>query len=121
MIAKRKKERLLPIPDWLLKHLNVFIKDMCSSSFGYREKCIVFPMGKVRWERAVKYGSEKLRFDMKVTPHILRHACGTYLGEQGFKLKEIKEFMGHSSTRTTEIYVHINKEDLNKRIIAAQS
>jgi integrase len=41
-----------------------------------------------------------------VTPHTLRHTCGTWLAQQGVDLWEIAGWLGHSDTRTTEIYAH---------------
>jgi integrase len=38
--------------------------------------------------------------------HDLRHACGTYLGNEGVPLKVIATILRHRDTRTTEIYVH---------------
>jgi integrase/recombinase XerD len=43
---------------------------------------------------------------MGMNPHKLRHCLGTYLHENGVNLKAIADFLGHSSTRTTEIYLH---------------
>ena len=41
-----------------------------------------------------------------VTPHTLRHTCGTWLAQQGVELWDIAGWLGHSDTRTTEIYAH---------------
>lgn len=42
--------------------------------------------------------------------HDLRHACGTYLADQGFPLKAIASTLRHARTSTTEIYVHAIEE-----------
>ena len=42
--------------------------------------------------------------------HDLRHACGTYLADQGFPLKAVASTLRHARTSTTEIYVHAIEE-----------
>lgn len=40
-----------------------------------------------------------------VTPHWLRHTVATYMSQQ-ITVFELKQWLGHKSTRTTELYVH---------------
>jgi integrase len=42
----------------------------------------------------------------RVTPHTLRHTCAMNLLAAGVDLATIALFLGHSSTRATEIYLH---------------
>jgi integrase len=42
----------------------------------------------------------------KVTPHTLRHTCAMNLLHDGFDLVTIALWLGHSSTKSTEIYLH---------------
>jgi hypothetical protein len=41
-----------------------------------------------------------------VTPHTLRHTCGTWMAQQGVPLRLIGEYLGHSDERTTKLYAH---------------
>ena len=55
-------------------------------------------------------------FPNKVSPHIFRHSKAMHLLENGVNLIYIRDFLGHSSVTTTEIYAKSNPEVKRKAI-----
>jgi integrase/recombinase XerD len=42
--------------------------------------------------------------------HALRHSIATHLLQNGMKLEEVKNFLGHKSLESTQIYTHLAHE-----------
>lgn len=50
----------------------------------------------------------------KYSPHSLRHTVGFELMYKTGNIRQVQEFLGHSSITTTQIYTHVTKEQLQQ-------
>lgn len=112
--SKGKKDRVVPLSPKILEHLRTYY-------LHYRPKIWLFE-GQVVGE---KYSERSLELILKksvklakiqkpATLHWLRHSYATHLLESGTDLRYIQELLGHTSSRTTEIYTHVSTKSIQQ-------
>ncbi len=104
--AKGNKDRYTLLSHSLLKDLREYYKQYKPGKYIveglYGRQYSGQSIGKV-----VISAAEKAGIKIPVTPHILRHSFATHLLEAGVDLRQIQVLLGHSSSKTTEIYTHV--------------
>ncbi len=59
-------------------------------------------------------GLSGLPAERRISAHVLRHSIATHLLQQGMPIEQVQLFLGHSELDTTQIYTHINQEQLQQ-------
>jgi integrase len=54
-----------------------------------------------------------------VTPHALRHTCGTWMAQRGVPVHMIGGWLGHTDSRTTQLYAHHDPNFMRQALAAA--
>jgi integrase/recombinase XerD len=111
--AKGKKDRTSVLADSLSVSLKSYLQEFKPNYWLFegvnRNQYSATSIAKVLQRGAKNAGVEK-----KVTPHMLRHSFATHLLEHGVDIRYIQTILGHSSSKTTEIYTHVSKKSLAK-------
>jgi integrase/recombinase XerD len=112
--SKGKKDRITPLSPKILVLLREYYSLYKPSDFlfeGLKRGSCYSEHG---LQNILKQALEKAKITKPVTLHWLRHSYATHLLESGTDLRYIQELLGHSSSRTTEIYTHVSTKNLQQ-------
>ena len=121
--GKGSKQRLVPISPEAEKQFDFWMEDRAHLDVKPEFSDIAFLN---RYGRAltrsmifhiIKELAERAGIKKNISPHTLRHSFATHLLQNGADLRIIQQLLGHEDITTTEIYTHINVEDLRQSIL----
>ena len=108
--AKGDKERIIPIAQEAIDAIKIYEMECPFESISiwlnYR--------GKVLSRISAYKITQKY---LNVSPHVLRHSYATALIIGGADLRVVQELLGHSSLLTTQVYTHIQKQNLQDTVL----
>lgn len=107
--AKGEKERIVPIAKVAIKAVESYLNEM--------KKQNKFVWCNYKGDRLSRISAYKITQKyLGVSPHVLRHSYATSLITGGADLRVVQELLGHASLLTTQIYTHIQKQDLKETV-----
>jgi site-specific recombinase XerD len=116
--TKQRRDRLLPMPDQLVKALAVYLKQArphteSRALFVHHQLYTGRPISTGCVRDLIRRAFERCGIAARGT-HILRHTWATCAHRRGASLKLIADILGHSSLQTTLRYAHVNLEELRQ-------
>lgn len=123
ILGKGSKQRLVPISPVAVEWFGYWLQDRARLDVKPEYADIAFLN---RYGRAltramiftiVKQLAAEAGIRKTISPHTLRHSFATHLLQNGADLRLIQQMLGHESITTTEIYTHLDIQDLRKAVL----
>lgn len=122
--GKNNKERFVPINKTGLWHLEnyqynsrpLFLRNDKEERFFINErgKPMQGQMMLLRLNQLIQRTENTELQERNAGLHTLRHSIATHLLSNGMKIENIKDFLGHSSLESTQIYTHLIEKENEK-------
>lgn len=100
--AKNHKDRICPLSINILQILREYYKEFKPNTYLFNGQNSKQYSSSSCNELIKKYFGKTYHF------HLLRHSSATAMLESGVDLRIIQSILGHSSSKTTEIYTHVS-------------
>lgn len=111
--AKGGKDRQVGLNQSLISLMEDYYKEYKTQSFifsgQFGEKYSDRSVGQV-----VKQLAKKAGIDKRVYTHLIRHCSASHLLDGGLDINMIQRWLGHSSVKTTSIYLHTSHTTISK-------
>lgn len=107
--AKGEKERVIPLAKKSIEAIHEYL-----DAFEYEKD---FIWSNYRGEKLSRISAYKItKKHLGISPHVLRHSYATALITGGADLRVVQELLGHASLITTQVYTHIQRQDLKETL-----
>ncbi|MCX5695977.1 MAG: tyrosine-type recombinase/integrase [Candidatus Omnitrophica bacterium] len=120
IIGKGSKIREIPLNKSIRDHIETFLrwKARRSESLAPDAPLFISRKGNRISRRAIERDFDKWVKEAGIeghySPHCLRHTVATKLLNKTNNLRLVQTFLGHSDISTTQIYTHVNKEQMQQ-------
>ena len=112
--SKGKKDRVVPISHKIIEMLRDYYKAFKPKTWLFEGQYTGEQYSERSLQLVLKQALQKAGNKKPISLHWLRHSYATHLLESGTDLRYIQELLGHSSSRTTEIYTHVSTQNLQQ-------
>jgi len=109
--GKGNKSREVPAPLALIEELRQYYKRFRPKTYLFEGYKPGNPYSATSIEKIVKDAAQRAGIKKDMYPHVLRHSFATHMLEKGVNLKRLQIILGHSSMKTTSVYLHLANSD----------
>ena len=113
-MGKGNKDRFVMMDPTIEKKTLIYLKDNKENAYFFESYKKGEPLSKRTIEKVYENACKKAGIVPKGGIHTLRHSFATHLLEHGADLRYIQELLGHSSSKTTEIYTHVSTDAITR-------
>lgn len=120
VFGKGSKERIVPIGDYALESLKIYINEYRHTMLKKYLTDSLFlnnhgkRMTRQGFFKILKNIAKEKNIKKEFSPHTLRHSFATHMLEHGADLRSIQELLGHENMSTTSIYTHVRSDLLKE-------
>ena len=114
--SKGRKDRITPLSNKIILMLRDYYHLHKPKEWLFEGQKQGEPYDERSLQNVLKQAIGKCQIKKPVSLHWLRHSYATHLLENGTDLRYIQEILGHSSSKTTEIYTHVSTKNIQKII-----
>ena len=118
-IGKGSKERIVPINDYALYYLKLYLNVRGLFIINGRNDYLFLnnhggPMTRQGFLKNLNKILLEKGIKRHITPHSLRHSFATHMLSGGADIRSIQILLGHSDISTTKIYTHVSNEKVRQ-------
>lgn len=111
--SKQNKDRNVPIQPKILELIEKYYREYKPEKYLLNgQQGLLYTESSIN--QLLKYYAKKVGINKKIHAHKMRHCYATHLHESGTDLNIIKNLLGHSNVKTTEIYTKVSKAYTSK-------
>lgn len=112
--GKGKKDRQVPLPAVIIPELEKYFYEYRPTIYVLNGQNHSTQYSAESINQVIKQLAQKAGIKKRVHAHLIRHCYATHFVEAGSDINLLQKILGHSSVKTTNIYLHTSDSFLSK-------
>lgn len=122
--GKRGKTRWVPFPEVTLSWVRRYLSSSRPELVKKASRLVFLsdrglPLLRQTVYKKMEAYAKRAGIEENVSPHTLRHTYAVHLLKGGADLRAVQELLGHESIATTQVYTHLDTDEVRKRYRSA--